>query len=196
MLGLSRWTEKGGSYRTVQRFFYTVIPWAQVFWAFFREHLLDRQDTYLLAGDEMCGDQSRQANPRFGLLFLQPAAKSGSRVVLFHVGLGEHEAATLVSSLCGTDDPHSRRKSCQQGQKASQEGQTWQSKAETWTTKGQSQQKQGRSGAQSRVAAHPEDAAKLLEHHPGHDPSDLSGAWTVILAIIRLSTWFANANCT
>ena len=52
MLGLSRWTEKGGSYRTVQRFFYTIIPWAQVFWAFFREHLLDEQDTYLLAGDE------------------------------------------------------------------------------------------------------------------------------------------------
>ena len=52
MLGLSRWTEKGGSYRTVQRFFYTVIPWAQVFWAFFREHLFDHQDTYLLAGDE------------------------------------------------------------------------------------------------------------------------------------------------
>lgn len=52
MLGLSRWTEKGGSYRTVQRFFYTVIPWAQVFWKFFCEHLLDAQDTYLLAGDE------------------------------------------------------------------------------------------------------------------------------------------------
>jgi putative transposase len=52
MLGLSRWTEKGGSYRTVQRFFYTLIPWAQVFWAFFCEHLLDGQDTYLLAGDE------------------------------------------------------------------------------------------------------------------------------------------------
>ena len=52
MLGLSRWTEKGGSYRTVQRFFYTVIPWAQVFWKFFREHLLDQQDVYLLAGDE------------------------------------------------------------------------------------------------------------------------------------------------
>jgi putative transposase len=52
MLGLSRWTEKGGSYRTVQRFFYTVIPWAQIFWGFFREHLMDNQDTYLLAGDE------------------------------------------------------------------------------------------------------------------------------------------------
>lgn len=52
MLGLSRWTEQGGSYRTIQRFFYTVIPWAQVFWCFFCEHLLDRRDTYLLAGDE------------------------------------------------------------------------------------------------------------------------------------------------
>jgi hypothetical protein len=52
MLGLSRWTEKGGSYRTIQRFFYTAIPWAQVFWVFFCEHLLDQQDTYLLAGDE------------------------------------------------------------------------------------------------------------------------------------------------
>jgi len=52
MLGLSRWTEKGGSYRTIQRFYYTVIPWAQVFWAFFCEHLLDRKDSYLLAGDE------------------------------------------------------------------------------------------------------------------------------------------------
>jgi putative transposase len=52
MLGISRWAETGGSYRTVQRFFYTVIPWAQVFWAFFREHLLDDQDPYLLAGDE------------------------------------------------------------------------------------------------------------------------------------------------
>jgi len=52
MLGLSRWTEKGGSYRTAQRFFYTVIPWGQVFWAFFREHLLDVQDAHMLAGDE------------------------------------------------------------------------------------------------------------------------------------------------
>lgn len=52
MLGLSRWAEKGGSYRTIQRFFYTTIPWAQVFWAFFCGHLLNQQDTYLLAGDE------------------------------------------------------------------------------------------------------------------------------------------------
>jgi putative transposase len=28
MLGLSRWADTGGSYRTVQRFFATVMPWA------------------------------------------------------------------------------------------------------------------------------------------------------------------------
>jgi len=53
MLGISRWAGKGGSYRTVQRFFYTVIPWAQVFWLFFRQHLFDQDDTYILAGDEV-----------------------------------------------------------------------------------------------------------------------------------------------
>jgi putative transposase len=31
MLGLSRWAGQGGSYRTVQRFFATVIPWATLF---------------------------------------------------------------------------------------------------------------------------------------------------------------------
>jgi hypothetical protein len=27
MLGLSRWTEKGGSYRTVQRFYHSAVSW-------------------------------------------------------------------------------------------------------------------------------------------------------------------------
>jgi hypothetical protein len=54
MLGISRWTEKGSSYRTVQRFFHTkAIPWAVLFWLFFRQHLFCPEDTYLLAGDEV-----------------------------------------------------------------------------------------------------------------------------------------------
>ena len=53
MLGIARWTEVGGSYRTVQRWFYTAIPWAQVLWLFFRQHLFHADDVYLLAGDEV-----------------------------------------------------------------------------------------------------------------------------------------------
>jgi hypothetical protein len=52
MLGLSRWAGKGGSYRTVQRFFATVIPWATLFWVFFRQHLYCPEDVYLVGGDE------------------------------------------------------------------------------------------------------------------------------------------------
>ena len=52
MLGISRWAGKGGSYRTVQRFFHTAIPWAMVFWQFFRHRMFNPQDVYLLAGDE------------------------------------------------------------------------------------------------------------------------------------------------
>src|SRR5947207_15903073 len=52
MLGISRWAGNGASYRTVQRFFATAIPWAAVFWHFFRLHLFCPSDLYLLAGDE------------------------------------------------------------------------------------------------------------------------------------------------
>jgi hypothetical protein len=51
MLGISRWAGTGGSYRTVMRFFGTVIPWATVFWVFFRRHLFCPNDVYLLAGN-------------------------------------------------------------------------------------------------------------------------------------------------
>ena len=53
MLGLSRWAGKGGSYRTVQRFFSTVIPWATLFWVFFRQHVYRPEDVYLVVGDEV-----------------------------------------------------------------------------------------------------------------------------------------------
>lgn len=52
MLGISRWTDQGGSYRTIQRFFNTVIAWSQVQWFFIRYHLLDAEDSMLIAGDE------------------------------------------------------------------------------------------------------------------------------------------------
>src|SRR2546426_3195356 len=53
MLGISRWAGKGGSYRTVQRLFSTGIPWAILFWVFFRQHVYCPDDVYLAAGDEV-----------------------------------------------------------------------------------------------------------------------------------------------
>jgi putative transposase len=53
MLGMSRWAGKGGSYRTIQRFFATVIPWGLLFWVFFRHHVYCPGDVYLVAGDDV-----------------------------------------------------------------------------------------------------------------------------------------------
>jgi hypothetical protein len=53
MLGIARWAGQGGSYRTVQRFFSTVIPWAMLFWVFFRQHVYCPGEVYLLVGDEV-----------------------------------------------------------------------------------------------------------------------------------------------
>jgi putative transposase len=52
MLGISRWSEQGGSYRTIQRFFAKTLPWASLSWLFIRHHLLHPEHEYLLAGDE------------------------------------------------------------------------------------------------------------------------------------------------
>ena len=53
MLGISRWAGPGGSYRTVQRFFSQALPWAMLFWVFFRQHIYRSDEVYLLVGDEV-----------------------------------------------------------------------------------------------------------------------------------------------
>ena len=52
MAGMARWSGRGGSYRTIQRFFQTPIVWATLMWLVFRTHLHRPTTTYLLAGDE------------------------------------------------------------------------------------------------------------------------------------------------
>ena len=61
MRNISRWTSEGGSYRTVQRFFNTVIPWGSVYWVFFRTYLFDRESAYILAGDETVVSKSGES---------------------------------------------------------------------------------------------------------------------------------------
>jgi len=51
MLSLSRWTEKGGSYRTLQRFFATRLPWSKMLVKFFETHLFNPFHEFILAID-------------------------------------------------------------------------------------------------------------------------------------------------
>ncbi len=51
MLGISRWAGKGGSYRTVNRFFATEFDWMKLLVKFFETHLFDLFDEWILVGD-------------------------------------------------------------------------------------------------------------------------------------------------
>ena len=76
MLGISRWAEQGGSYRTVQRFFNTAVDWSQVHWLLIKTHLLQTQATYLLVGDEVvvtkAGHETHGLDRFFSSLFGKP----------------------------------------------------------------------------------------------------------------------------
>jgi putative transposase len=52
MLGISRWTEEGGSYRTVQRFFNTGFDGLRLHGFFIRHHLLTANEVVLIGGDD------------------------------------------------------------------------------------------------------------------------------------------------
>ena len=65
MKGLSRWSGKGGSYRTLQRLFNTGLNWCQLNWLLIRHHLWDADDVALMSGDHVVVTKS--GKPTHGL---------------------------------------------------------------------------------------------------------------------------------
>jgi len=69
MLGLSRWSSQGGSYRTIQRFFNTSLNWPSIRWLFIRRHLQEEDDTILIGGDEVNVTKSGKKTYGLGRFF-------------------------------------------------------------------------------------------------------------------------------
>ena len=65
MLSLSRWTGKGGSYRSINRFFATRRAWSELLVKFFQTHLFNPENEYILAGDETV--VSKSGTETFGI---------------------------------------------------------------------------------------------------------------------------------
>ncbi|MHC5731849.1 MAG: transposase, partial [Nostoc sp.] len=87
MLGISRWAGVGGSYRTILRFFQTVIPWATLFWLFFRKHLFRANEVYLLAGDEVVVSKSGKKTYGLDRFFSSLVSKPISGLSFFTLSL-------------------------------------------------------------------------------------------------------------
>jgi len=69
MLSISRWTEKGGSYRTVQRFFATYLPWTKLLVKFFQTQIFDAEHEFILAGDATTITKSGKLTHGIGRFF-------------------------------------------------------------------------------------------------------------------------------
>jgi putative transposase len=87
MLGISRWAGPGASYRTIQRFFSTALPWATLFWLFFSTHLFQRDDVYLLAGDETVVTKSGKHTPGLDRFFSSLYGKPVPGLAFFALSL-------------------------------------------------------------------------------------------------------------
>jgi len=69
MLGLSRWTEDGGSYRTIQRWYQHPLDWLQMQWIFFMSRLWKADHEYILAGDEVVEGKAGKETYGLGRFF-------------------------------------------------------------------------------------------------------------------------------
>ena len=132
MLGISRWTDKGGSYRTVQRFFHKSLPWAQILWLFFCAHLQQVKDVYILAGDECVVTKSGKWTFGFDRFFSSLFGKPVSSIAFFALSLvncrERRSYPVMAKQVVRTDEEKAEAK-----QKAKQK-------------KAKKQQKQGKRG--------------------------------------------------
>lgn len=68
MLSISRWAESGGSYRTIQRFFNTPIPWEKLHWAMVKKKIA-KASVILVAGDATTVTKSGKHTHAVGKFF-------------------------------------------------------------------------------------------------------------------------------
>ena len=88
MLGISRWTGPGGSYRTVQRLCAQALPWAMLFWVFFRQHLYRAEDVYLRVGDEVVATKAGTHTHGLDRFFSSLYGKPVPGLAFFALSLG------------------------------------------------------------------------------------------------------------
>ena len=69
MLSMSRWTEKGGSYRTIQRFFQKNIIWSVLHWELIKPKIKDSSGVILIAGDATTVTKSGKHTHGLGRFF-------------------------------------------------------------------------------------------------------------------------------
>ncbi len=121
MLGISRWAGKGGSYRTIQRFFNTVISWPQVFVKFFEQHLYNSEDEYFLVGDESVVTKSGKKTYGLDYFFSGLLNKVVKSIAIFSLSLvsvkNRHSFPLQVEQVVRTEEEKAATKAKKKSRK-------------------------------------------------------------------------------
>ena len=99
MRGLSRWSGKGGSYRSIQRLYGSTVNWLQINWLFFKTHRLKENEVYLLTGDETTVTKSGKSTHGLGRFYSSiygRAVKGLNFLSLCLVGVSSRQSAPLL----------------------------------------------------------------------------------------------------
>jgi len=75
MVGLSRWTNKGCRYRTIQRWFVSKVEWGALLWAVVEAYLIKTGGTYLLAVDEVVVSKAGKTTHGVGRFYSSSAGR-------------------------------------------------------------------------------------------------------------------------
>jgi putative transposase len=94
MLGISRWTEEGGSYRTVQRFFKEELKWPSLRWQLVRQRVKAGRGVWLLLGDEVVVTKSGKATHGLGKFFSSAADRAVPGLCFLNLSLLEVASGT------------------------------------------------------------------------------------------------------
>src|SRR3972149_5948190 len=87
ILEISRWTDRGGSYRTIQRWYHSKLLWLQIMWIFFTSWLWKAGHEYIAAGDEVVFGKAGKETYGIGRFFssLQQRVIPGLSFFVFSV---------------------------------------------------------------------------------------------------------------
>ena len=171
--GISRWTDKGARYRTIQRFFHTNIDWLAVNWAFFQQFVYDKHGVYLFAGEETV--ISKAGKKTFGLdrFFSSLADKAIPAVACFSIALipvGKRHASSLSNEqVVRTQEEKAQAKARQQQRKE----RTASTTAQRAHKEERAEQAQGTSQGEQEPEQSRQDPLPGTSAHPGPDPQSV-----------------------
>lgn len=176
MLGLARWAGKGGSYRTIQRFFATVIPWATLCWVFLRQHVYRPEDVYLVGGDAVV--VTKAGTPPHGLdrFFARLYGKPVPGLAFFALSLVRVQQRRSLSDARRAGGAQRRGEGHLQGSSGCQAVEGAMRHASAWTSQGQYAPRQGPPHAHpsTRADSSPVRSLAAPDHHRAL--GDLAGA--------------------